>query len=351
MNEADLENKMSVAKFVNVPGKAADDCLEGFALSNKGIRLLKKHRVVLRSDVDDIVKKGQVCIVSGGGSGHEPSQAGFVGKGMLTAAVCGDVFASPPSTSVLKAIELCQSRAGVLLIVTNYTGDRLNFGCAAEKARGSGIKVEIVIVDDDAALPPVANSVGRRGLCGTVFVHKVAGALAEIGKSLEFIAEFANRVVKEIRTISVSLTPCSIPGQVPTFSIAHDAIEFGLGVHGEPGVKQIEMTSSFDVAKQMIDYILRKEACNYFSDVAVIVNNLGCLSFLETYVLANDVLQYLKRSGVNTKRCYVGKFMTSLEMSGVSISLFRVNDERLLLLDFETVVPVKLCNGIINVNV
>eukprot|EP00112_Aurelia_sp_Birch-Aquarium-sp1_P015380 Seg3402.1 transcript_id=Seg3402.1/GoldUCD/mRNA.D3Y31 product="Triokinase/FMN cyclase" protein_id=Seg3402.1/GoldUCD/D3Y31 len=325
-------------KLVNRPETAVDDCLVGFVLSNKNVKLVKKHRMVVRGDRSDLIRKGQVCLISGGGSGHEPSQAGFVGKGMLTAAVCGDIFASPPPASILECIKICSTTGGILLIVTNYTGDRLNFGRAAEQAKQKGINIEMVIVDDDSAVVHKRNSAGKRGLCGTVFVHKIAGALAERGESLSFITQYARNVVRDMRTISISLSPCSIPGQPATFSIPSDAFEFGLGVHGEPGIKQMKMTSSSEISDLMIDYITRNERSPQFEgkEVAVIINNLGSTSVMEMNIFVNDVLQNLSRKQMVVRRCFVGRFMTSLEMAGVSVSMLLVDDKRLQLLDYET---------------
>ena len=323
---------------MNCPETAVDDSLLGFVSSNKNVKLVKKHRIILRADRTDLISKGQVCLISGGGSGHEPSQAGFVGKGMLTAAVCGDIFASPPPASILESIKMCSTPGGILLIVTNYTGDRLNFGHAAEQARQEGINIEMVIVDDDSAVVQKENSAGKRGLCGTVFVHKIAGALAEQGESLSFITRYTRDAVRDIRTISISLSPCSIPGQPATFSILSDAFAFGLGVHGEPGIMQMKMKSSSEISNLMIDYIIENEGSPEFKgkEVAVLINNLGSTSVMEMNIFANNVLQNLSKKQIVVRRCFIGRFMTSLEMSGVSVSMLLVDDKRLQLLDYET---------------
>ncbi len=337
---------MATKKLINDPKNAVDDSLEGLILSSQGLLLSKKDKTVFRSDFQAVISREQVALISGGGSGHEPSQAGFVGKGMLTAAVCGDVFTSPPSRSILAAIKRCASKAGVLLIVTNYTGDRLNFGKAAEQAKHDGINVKMVIVDDDAACINRNNRTGRRGLCGTVFLHKIAGALAEMGKSLGDIAQIVERVVKEMKTISISLSSCAIPGQLPTFHISPDEIEFGLGVHGEQGIKKIKMLSCSAVIQEMIDYVVENESLPLKGkDVAVIVNNLGTCTEMEMNIVTRDLLKCLKMKNINVVRCYIGKFMTSLEMAGVSITLMLVDDERLSLLDFETQVSSWPKNG------
>jgi dihydroxyacetone kinase len=222
-------------------------------------------KVVLRSDWQG----SKVALVSGGGSGHEPSHAGFVGKGMLTAAVCGDVFASPSVDAVLAGILAVTGDEGCLLIVKNYTGDRLNFGLAAERARAHGKKVEMVIVDDDIALPELPQA---RGLAGTLFVHKIAGALAEEGADLDKVAASARRVIKGIRSIGMSLSTCTVPGSPRENRIPEGKAELGLGIHGEPGVQQVP----FDGARGAIDAVAEKLASGQNGlPLVALLRNLG----------------------------------------------------------------------------
>ncbi|XP_022787345.1 dihydroxyacetone kinase 1-like isoform X2 [Stylophora pistillata] len=244
-------------KLINDPLDVVDEALEGIVLANPGLKLLKNHRVIIREDVNELRKAGKVTLISGGGSGHEPSHAGFVGKGMLTAAVAGAVFTSPPTKSILAAIRAVGhgNKGGTLLIVKNYTGDRLNFGFAAERAKAEGIKVDMVVVGEDCALTSKDKTAGRRGLCGTVLIHKIAGALAEEGKSLEEISQVAKATAQAMGTIGVSLAPCSLPGSLPSFVLGIDEMELGLGIHGEPGVKRVKLDKVDQVVKTMIDHM------------------------------------------------------------------------------------------------
>jgi dihydroxyacetone kinase len=244
-------------KLVNDPSTAVDESLNGLVQVHSGLNLLEGHgRVVIRSDISHLLEQKKVTLLSGGGSGHEPSQGGFVGKGMLSAAVCGSIFASPPPSTILAALRAISSPAGTLMIVTNYTGDRLTFGIAAEKARAEGMRIEMVVVGDDTALPSTGrNTAGRRGLCGTILVHKITGALAEMGKSLEEITQMANKIVTRIGTMSVSLSPCCLPGNLPSFTLAEDEVELGLGIHGEAGTQTIKMASADDIVRQMLNHL------------------------------------------------------------------------------------------------
>ncbi len=278
-------------------------------------------RVVVRSDWD----KSKVALVSGGGSGHEPAHAGFVGKGMLTAAVCGDVFASPSVDAVLAGILAVTGPAGCLLIVKNYTGDRLNFGLAAERARAFGLKVSIVIVDDDIALPDLPQA---RGLAGTLFVHKIAGAMAENGANLEACAIAADRVIKASRSIGMSLDTCTVPGSLKEDRIPTGMAELGLGIHGEPGVEQVVSKG----ARTAMEHVVERLASSMPKTPHVaLVNNLGGSTVIEMSVLANDLLA--SSIGGHIK-ALIGPdaMMTALDMHGFSVSLMELStgDEDLL---------------------
>ncbi len=272
-------------------------------------------RVVVRSDWT----KSRVALVSGGGSGHEPAHVGFIGKGMLTAAVCGDVFASPSVDAVLAAILAVTGPAGCLLIVKNYTGDRLNFGLAAERARAFGHKVDMVVVDDDVALPDLPQA---RGVAGTLFVHKIAGALAESGAALETVAETARRAIGNIKSIGMSLDTCTVPGSPKEHRIPQGKAELGLGIHGEAGFEQV----AFVDARQAMDAVVEKlrVAMSDRPHVAL-VNNLGAASVLEMGLLANELMQ----SSIGHQiKWMVGpaSMMTSLDMHGFSVSLMELAD-------------------------
>jgi dihydroxyacetone kinase len=314
--------------FMNRKENIVTEAIDGLIMASGG-RLARLDgfphiRVVVRADWD----KSRVALVSGGGSGHEPAHAGFVGKGMLTAAVCGDVFASPSVDAVLAGILAVTGPAGCLLIVKNYTGDRLNFGLAAERARAFGRKVSMVIVDDDIALPDLPQA---RGVAGTLFVHKVAGYLAEKGASLAEVTKAAERVIAGTKSIGMSLDTCTVPGSAKESRIAPGMAELGLGIHGEPGVEQI----GFAGAQQAVAAMVGKLA-PVMSDKphVVLLNNLGGTSVLEMSVLAYE----LARSELGPKiKLMVGPapMMTSLDMRGVSISVYPLtaDDEKALRAD------------------
>ncbi|MES2968405.1 MAG: dihydroxyacetone kinase subunit DhaK, partial [Pseudomonadota bacterium] len=303
-----------MTQFMNKRENIVTEAIDG-ALMASGGRLVRLDgfphiRVVLRADWD----KSRVALVSGGGSGHEPAHVGFVGAGMLTAAVCGDVFASPSVDAVLAGILAVTGPAGCLLVVKNYTGDRLNFGLAAERARAFGLKVSMVIVDDDIALPNLPQS---RGLAGTLFVHKIAGHLAEQGANLATVAAAAERVITGTRSIGMSLDTCTVPGSAKESRIAAGKAELGLGIHGEPGVEQIDFSSAEQAMAAMIDKL---SATMGDGPHVALLNNLGGASVLEMSVLAYELL----RSDMGKKiTCIVGPaaMMTSLDMRGVSVSV------------------------------
>nr|XP_025041378.1 triokinase/FMN cyclase isoform X3 [Pelodiscus sinensis] len=327
-------------KLVNsVPG-CADDALAGLVACNPDIQLLQGHRVALRSDLENV--RGRVALLSGGGSGHEPAHAGYIGKGMLTGVVAGAVFTSPAVGSILAAIRAVTQAgsAGTLLIVKNYTGDRLNFGLALEQARAEGAKVQMVVVGDDSAFT-TQKKTGRRGLCGTVLIHKVAGALSEAGASLEEIVRKVTDVSKAMGTLGVSLSPCSVPGSGPTFQLAQDELELGLGIHGEAGVRRMKMALADEIVKTMLDHMssssnASRVALEPGASVVLVVNNLGGLSFLELGVVAGAAVRCLEDRGIRIARALVGTFMTALEMSGVSLTLLLADDALLRLIDADT---------------
>ncbi|XP_073430018.1 triokinase/FMN cyclase isoform X2 [Dendrobates tinctorius] len=335
---------MEVSKKLlnSVPG-CVDDVLRGLSSCSPGLRVLQGHRVVLRADLDRV--KGRVALLSGGGSGHEPAHAGYVGQGMLTGVIAGAVFTSPPVGSIVAAIRAVAEAgaAGVLLLVKNYTGDRLNFGLALERARRDGVDVEMVVVADDCAFV-CPRKAGRRGLCGIILIHKIAGALAEEGKSLQEISSFVKSAAAGIGTLGVSLSPCSVPGSGPTFSLGSDELELGLGIHGEAGVQRYKIMSCDEVVKIMIDHMTdpgSKSRVDLRSGDAIIliVNNLGGLSCLELQIVAGSAVRLLEGRGLHIERAMTGSFMTALEMSGVSLSVMKTSAEILLLFDKDTSAP------------
>lgn len=308
-----------MAQFVNAKDDLVKEAIDGLlACSGGTLARLDGYphiKVVYRANWD----RSKVALVSGGGSGHEPAHAGFVGAGMLTAAVCGEVFASPSVEAVLAGILEVTGEAGCLLIVKNYTGDRLNFGLAAERARALGRKVDMVVVDDDIALPDLPQP---RGVAGTLFVHKVAGALAEQGCSLEEVAEAARKVIDTVISIGTSLDTCTVPGSPKEDRIPAGKAELGLGIHGEPGVEQIEFAGAA-AAMQTVLSKLR----NQMTDGAYValLNNLGSTTPLEMSVLAHE----LAKSGMAQHVIGPAPMMTSLDMHGFSVSLLPVSDDQM----------------------
>jgi dihydroxyacetone kinase len=304
-------------QFINSRETLVTEAIDG-ALRTAGGRLARLDgyphiKVVARTDWD----RSRVALVSGGGSGHEPSHAGFVGQGMLTAAVCGDVFASPSVDAVLAGILAVTGKAGCLLIVKNYTGDRLNFGLAAERARAQGLRVEMVVVDDDVALPDLPQA---RGVAGTLFVHKIAGALAEQGADLATVAEAARRVVAGVVSIGMSLDTCTVPGSPKEDRIAPGKAELGLGIHGEAGIEQVDYAGARDAMEMVVDKLAPRIGPGPY---VALLNNLGAATPLEMAVLAEE----LARSRIGEQvRWMVGPapLMTSLDMHGFSLSLLPV---------------------------
>ncbi|PDT05797.1 dihydroxyacetone kinase [Rhizobium chutanense] len=314
-----------MSQFLNSKENAVTEAIDGLlAASGGALSRLDGYphiRVVVRSDWD----KSKVAIVSGGGSGHEPAHAGFVGKGMLTAAVCGDVFASPSVDAILAGILAVTGPAGCLLIVKNYTGDRLNFGLAAERARAFGLNVSMVIVDDDIALPDLPQS---RGVAGTLFIHKIAGALAESGADLEAVSKAARRVIENTSSIGMSLDTCTVPGSPKENRIPDGHAELGLGIHGEAGVEQVEYTGAKGAVAAMVERLA--PSMDDRSHV-VLVNNLGGTSVLEMSVVVHELLQ----SAIAGRISHIvgpAPMMTSLDMQGFSISVFPASKAELELL-------------------
>jgi ATP-dependent dihydroxyacetone kinase len=329
-----------LSQFINSKETLVTEAIDG-VLCTAGGRLARLDgfpfiKVIVREDWD----KSKVALISGGGSGHEPAHAGFVGAGMLTAAVCGDVFASPSVDAVLAGILAVSGPAGCLLIVKNYTGDRLNFGLAAERARAYGIKVSMVIVDDDIALPDLPQS---RGIAGTLFIHKIAGALAEGDANLEAVTEAAQRIIGNVASIGMSLDTCTVPGSPKEARIKEGKAELGLGIHGESGVELIDFTTAHDAMAIVLERL--KPHVGDGTKVALL-NNLGGVTPLEMSVLAELLA---KSDVINGIQYMIGPaaLMTSLDMRGFSVSILPVSSEELALLQ----VPVTLrdwpnCNQI-----
>jgi len=326
-------------KLINSPATVVDEMIEGMVAAYPGLARLAGVNVLLRSDADH-VRDRQVAVISGGGSGHEPAHAGYIGAGMLSAAVAGEVFTSPSSDSVFAAIKAVAGEPGALVIVKNYTGDRLNFGLAAELARTEGIPVEIVIVADDIALAATENSAGRRGIAGTIFVHKIAGAAAAEGKPLAEVARLAKEAAAAVATMGVSLSAGTVPGVgKPSFTLTETEVELGLGIHGEPGIERAPLESADALTGRLLDHILSAHPLAAGEPVALMINNLGATTAMELAIIARHSLSNLQSRSLVVQRVYLGAFMTSLEMAGVSLSVLHLNEERLHLLDAPTTAP------------
>ena len=278
-------------------------------------------------------KTDKVAVISGGGAGHEPLHAGFVGKGMLDAAISGNVFSSPSPDRIGSAIEQVSCSKGVLMVIKNYSGDIMNFGLSADLAEMDDIEVAQVVVKDDVAVPDREEGTGRRGIAGTVFVHKIAGAKAEQGASLAEVKEAAEKAIRNIRTMGVAMTPCILPAVgKPGFQIADDEIEIGMGIHGEQGVETAKIKTAKEIAEILIERILNDYDYSD-SDVAVLVNGLGGTPLMELYILNLEVKKILEEKGINIYRTFVGNYCTSIDMTGASITLMKLDDELKELLD------------------
>ncbi len=315
-------------KIINNPDKVVSEMLEGMEKAHKDIRYVRELEVITRREKSD-----KVGIVSGGGSGHEPSHAGYVGKGMLDSAVAGNVFASPSPDRILKGIEEANSGKGVLLVIKNYSGDIMNFEMAKDLAMMDGIEVDSVVVRDDVAVPDSTYSTGRRGIAGTVFVHKIAGAKAEAGGTLPEVKAAAEKAISRIRSMGMAMTPCTLPGVgKPGFMLADDEVEIGMGIHGEPGVNRSHILPASELASVLLEKILADYDYSG-KEVALMVNGLGGTPLMELYILNNEVERVLSEKGIKVYRTLVGNFMTSLEMSGCSLTLMDLDDELKELLD------------------
>ncbi|KAM0014072.1 putative phosphotransferase with an alcohol group as acceptor, FAD-AMP lyase (cyclizing) [Helianthus debilis subsp. tardiflorus] len=333
-------------KLINNPNDVVTEFIEGLVETYPGLQYLDgfpEVKVVLRADVSPSTYD-KVAVISGGGSGHEPAHAGFVGDGMLTAAICGDVFASPPVASILAGIRAVTGPMGCLLIVKNYTGDRLNFGLAAEEAKAESYKVEMVIVGDDCALPPPLGIAGRRGLAGTILVHKIAGAAAASGLSLSDVASEARHACGIVGTMGVALSVCTLPGQPKSDRLGPGKMELGLGIHGEPGAIVADIQPVDLVVSHVLNRILSEET-NYVpikrgSRVVLMINGLGSTPVMELMIAAGKAVPILQlEHGLAVVRVYTGSFMTSLDMAGFSISIMKAEAAILKRLDAATKAP------------
>jgi triose/dihydroxyacetone kinase / FAD-AMP lyase (cyclizing) len=324
-------------KLINRPEDVVEEMVLGLAVLQPGSARLPGHKALIRADAAQAREK-QVAVLSGGGSGHEPAHAGYIGAGMLSAAVAGEVFTSPSSDTVYAAIKAVVGKPGALLVVKNYTGDRLNFGLAAEMARAEGILVEMVIVDDDVALRGTAQATGARGLAGTVFIHKLLGAAAAEGKNLAELVSVGKAAVASLGTMGVSFSAGTSPAVgKPSFELGEQEMELGLGIHGEPGVKRMPMQPADELTEKLLTAILHHG--KFSGPVAVMVNNLGATTTMELAIVARHAVRFLESKGLTVERIFAGAFLSSLDMAGISISVLGLNGERLRWLDAATTAP------------
>ncbi len=320
-------------KLMNNAENIVVQMCKGFVLAHPELSFNEAHKIISRKE-----KHQNVALISGGGSGHEPAHAGFVGTGMLDAAVCGDVFASPSQIQVYKALQHVATDKGVLMIIKNYSGDMMNFQNGAVLATEDGIKVDYVKVADDIAVKDSLYTVGRRGVAGTVFVHKIAGAAASKGYELAQVKAIAQKAADNDISLGFAFTSCTVPAKgTPTFILADDEMEYGVGIHGEPGIRREKILPAKKLAQRIIDdlYLERPD----LKEVAVLVNGFGSTPAQELYLFNHDVCQHLASKGIKIYRTFVGNYMTSIDMAGASVSLLALDDELKTYLNAEANTP------------
>jgi len=321
-------------KLINNPEEVVEEMVEGIVMAAPD----KLEKI---EDYNIVIRKGspneKVALVSGGGSGHEPSHAGFVGEGMLDGAIAGDVFTSPTPDAVFEAIKAVDGGKGVLLVVKNYTGDIMNFEMAAEMAEAEGIEVDHVVVNDDVAVEDSLYTTGRRGVAGTIFVHKIAGAKAEAGSELAEVKKVAEKVIANVRTKGMALYPCRVPAaDESTFTLEEDEIELGIGIHGEPGTERTELMKADEIVDELLGSVIEDIPYEEGDDVALMINGMGGTPLMELFLANRRANQVLEEKGINIYKTFVGEYMTSLEMAGVSITLLKLDEELKELLDAPT---------------
>ena len=323
-------------KFINDVSLVEEQMILGMVKAYpEHLKKLESGNVVVRANK----KEGKVALISGGGSGHEPAHGGFVGTGMLDCAVAGAVFTSPTPDKIYEGIKAIATDKGVLMVIKNYTGDVMNFEMAADMAAMNGIEVKQVITNDDVAVKDSLYTVGRRGVAGTVFVHKIAGALAEEGASLDEVQAVAQKVIDNVRTMGAAIEPCTVPAAgKPGFELADNEMEIGIGIHGEPGIHREPIKPADEVVDLLLSHIL-SDIDYSGKEVAVLINGAGGTPLMELFIINNRVSDVLKEKGIKVYRTFVGEFMTSIEMQGFSISLLRLDDEMKRLLDAKADTP------------
>lgn len=315
-------------KILNQPTDVVTEMLDGLAyVHNDLVHRIEGFDIIARNEE----KSGKVALISGGGSGHEPSHAGFVGEGMLSAAACGAVFTSPTPDQVLEAIKEADEGAGVFMVIKNYSGDIMNFEMAQDMAEMEGIEVASVVVDDDIAVEDSLYTQGKRGVAGTILVHKILGHAARHGKSLQEIKAIADELVPNIHTVGLALSGATVPevGK-PGFVLAEDEIEFGIGIHGEPGYRKEKMQPSKALATELVDKLIESFDAKSGEKYGVLINGMGATPLMEQYVFANDVAKLLEDKGIEVNYKKLGNYMTSIDMAGLSLTLIKLENQEWL---------------------
>ncbi|HEO4391032.1 TPA: dihydroxyacetone kinase subunit DhaK [Streptococcus agalactiae] len=315
-------------KILNQPTDVVTEMLDGLAyVHNDLVHRIEGFDIIARNEE----KSGKVALISGGGSGHEPSHAGFVGEGMLSAAVCGAVFTSPTPDQVLEAIKEADEGAGVFMVIKNYSGDIMNFEMAQDMAEMEGIEVASVVVDDDIAVEDSLYTQGKRGVAGTILVHKILGHAARHGKSLQEIKAIADELVPNIHTVGLALSGATVPevGK-PGLVLAEDEIEFGIGIHGEPGYRKEKMQPSKALATELVDKLIESFDAKSGEKYGVLINGMGATPLMEQYVFANDVAKLLEDKGIEVNYKKLGNYMTSIDMAGLSLTLIKLENQEWL---------------------
>ena len=325
-------------KIINKPETAVDDMLNGLQKVYSDIlTIVPDTHAVRRKDAPIF---GKVAVITGGGSGHEPAHAGFVGPGMLTGAIAGDVFTAPSLEDALALAQDVHSGDGVLFIVKNYSGDVLMFDTAIELLEEEGIKSDKIIVHDDVAVPEKEGEIVRRGVAGTVFVHKIVGGGADEGLSLEALKLLGEKVIANVRTYGMALSPCIVPARgEPNFTLGPDEIEIGIGIHGEKGVERTKIKDAHTLVREMMDRIIDDLPFSSGDEIALMVNGMGSTPLMELLIIANEAISCLSEKHIRLYKKMVGEYMTSLEMGGFSLTLLKLDDELKHYLDYPVNTP------------
>ncbi len=319
-------------KFINDPNLVVDEMVEGYVDAHKDkVRALSEARVVVRKDAP---VNGKVGIVTGGGSGHKPAFIGYVGKGMVDAVAAGEIFTSPPAIAFYHSFKAADGGKGVACLYGNYAGDVMNVDMAVEMAEDDGITVKQVIANDDVPSAPKGDEDKRRGVAGEILMWKIGSAMAEKGGSLDEVIGAAQRAIDNTRSMGVGLSPCIIPAVgKPNFTLGENEMEVGIGHHGEPGIKKMEIKTADEVAGMMLDIILPDLPFEKGNDVCLLMSGLGSTPLLELYIVYRKVSMLLAEKGINVYRAYVDNYFTSLEMAGVTLTLMRMDEQLKQLLD------------------